>query len=587
MGVRNLFPFLKNVAPGCTKLVSMEDLRGKTIAIDGTLLLNREYTAPWLSVAHPKKNILWTIRLMRLCRDYEILPIVIFDTPQTTAAKARERGMRSARRDQDRVALDVVKAKAAKLEELSDTMKAINNLEKAQQNEVMKQFNQSPKAQEKSATPEIMTMERPVDNKLPSPSTLKVEEQATDAQETDIALPPAEATALAQKLMVQLNAIIDSGTQESASELALLLKLLKGGSGIPIEELQRLRAETKNIVDKLSRQFMFPNFKAIKTTVECLRKYRVPVHFSPRDFEAECTASLYARAGYADYVASEDSDVLVYGVPQLRSFMSLRNTSEDQYTMGVLKVVDPVVMRAELSKTKAGPWSMATFTDFAILCGTDFSQSIDQLSINRAHDAMDSGRTLEDAVKAIEELRYGPGRKKGLQIFRKHESFQADATIARTIFSTFPDRETLWKGLGHRRSSDPQRKHFVKLCLNHEKWAAIEAKILEEEGMTAADITFLDEQIVRAPFAASQRAASQQGHSTEHLAAVKLNDDPSRALSNDSGFVIHSAVKRRAVSGRQPRRKLLGRLPDAHHGFHQILEQFSTTRWSPRQHDMT
>lgn len=100
----------------------------------------------------------------------------------------------------------------------------------------------------------------------------------------------------------------------------------------------------------------------------------------PHEAEGIC-AALYAK-GLVDLVVSEDTDVTVYGAPLLRR-MTTRSRSvpfddnldvkEDRAApIDKLKmnVLDPDVLRKDLSLSKE------EFVDFALLCGTDFTDRI-------------------------------------------------------------------------------------------------------------------------------------------------------------------------------------------------------------------
>jgi hypothetical protein len=87
--------------------------------------------------------------------------------------------------------------------------------------------------------------------------------------------------------------------------------------------------------------------------------YSPPVDV-PREGE-ELAASL-VRAGHADAVASQDSDVLVHGSVLVSGLEATLDRAEDS----VLRVIDPVEVAAALG------FDRRDFVDFCILCGTDY-----------------------------------------------------------------------------------------------------------------------------------------------------------------------------------------------------------------------
>jgi 5'-3' exonuclease len=83
-------------------------------------------------------------------------------------------------------------------------------------------------------------------------------------------------------------------------------------------------------------------------------------------------------------VVSEDTDVALYGAPLLRR-ISTRSTSsfespDEEISKGddwrKMNVLDPVALREALGLTKE------EFIDFALLCGTDFTERIPRYAIS-------------------------------------------------------------------------------------------------------------------------------------------------------------------------------------------------------------
>lgn len=119
--------------------------------------------------------------------------------------------------------------------------------------------------------------------------------------------------------------------------------------------------------------------------------YVQPSADRPHEAEGLC-ATLYSL-GLVDYVVSEDSDVAVYGAPLLRRVSTSRAQSKALDTVDAeveieehvpraslagaplvsktgMNVLDPFKLMDELRLTKE------EFVDFALLCGTDFTERI-------------------------------------------------------------------------------------------------------------------------------------------------------------------------------------------------------------------
>ncbi|BGP48151.1 hypothetical protein JCM10450v2_004023 [Rhodotorula kratochvilovae] len=92
-----------------------------------------------------------------------------------------------------------------------------------------------------------------------------------------------------------------------------------------------------------------------------------PSPAEPHEAEGVCSA-LHAL-GLIDYVVSEDTDVAVYGAPLLRK-ISVTEAGTGRAPKEPMNILDPVTLRSELGLTKE------EFVDFALLCGTDFTERI-------------------------------------------------------------------------------------------------------------------------------------------------------------------------------------------------------------------
>lgn len=110
--------------------------------------------------------------------------------------------------------------------------------------------------------------------------------------------------------------------------------------------------------------------------------------------EAEALASALVRDGYADMVASEDSDVLLYQVPLLRGLSNLS-----------LELVDTLRVYPHMFPHAASPFD--AFLEFALLCGTDFNRTVPGIAATTACRSIAQYGTVE-AVLRMSEPRYAP-----------------------------------------------------------------------------------------------------------------------------------------------------------------------------------
>lgn len=108
--------------------------------------------------------------------------------------------------------------------------------------------------------------------------------------------------------------------------------------------------------------------------------------------EAEAQCVLLVKAKKADAVASEDMDCLTFGAPlQLRGFTQ-RKSKNDPITEIELSMI-----LKELDLT------MDEFIDMCILCGCDYTKSIDGLGPSGAFKLIKEYKTIEKCLEALKE----------------------------------------------------------------------------------------------------------------------------------------------------------------------------------------
>jgi hypothetical protein len=115
--------------------------------------------------------------------------------------------------------------------------------------------------------------------------------------------------------------------------------------------------------------------------------------------EAEALASSLVSCGVADYVASEDTDVLVYaasplvrGITSKNEMMTVMDPSEIMNAMGF-------VANSETSEDER----KKMWVDWALLLGTDFSLRIRNVGPRRALDFLRKWRSIEGVLKGFEQ----------------------------------------------------------------------------------------------------------------------------------------------------------------------------------------
>ncbi|TCD66567.1 hypothetical protein EIP91_001235 [Steccherinum ochraceum] len=156
-----------------------------------------------------------------------------------------------------------------------------------------------------------------------------------------------------------------------------------------------------------------PTLETYEQSKEILGAMGIPCIETTGPFEAEALASSLVLSGYADYVASEDSDVIIYEAPLIRNLSSRK---------------DPLVVISGAEVRSGLQLDRASFIDFALLLGTDFSQRIKNVGPQRALKFIREHRTIE---RVLEKEKQYPPRV-------PEEAYLSQVARARQVFETLP-----------------------------------------------------------------------------------------------------------------------------------------------------
>ncbi|BGP16129.1 hypothetical protein JCM10213_006063 [Rhodosporidiobolus nylandii] len=201
------------------------------------------------------------------------------------------------------------------------------------------------------------------------------------------------------------------------------------------EELEEVIAWSDKLgASHISRSVAVPRalFAEVRALILSLGvPYLEPSPFEP--YEAEGVCSALFNLGLADYVVSEDTDTLVYGAPILRRISTStgesgaqdRDMDRDIRGKQPMAVMDPVVLREQLGLTKE------EFLDFALLCGTDFTERIPRLGPHTALKLVRQHSNIE-AILEHHSDRYVP-------IGGDVEEYLETIRDARALFLNLPD----------------------------------------------------------------------------------------------------------------------------------------------------
>ncbi|EJD51109.1 PIN domain-like protein [Auricularia subglabra TFB-10046 SS5] len=199
------------------------------------------------------------------------------------------------------------------------------------------------------------------------------------------------------ELMLQEGALWESLTAPDASDTA-----------------HALHVRSAAIAASYAKRNAAPSKATYEESQQMLRALGVPCLSSDGPHEGEAFASALVHAGVADYVASEDTDVLVYEAPLLRGLTNLRSP---------LTVISGSEVREALGLSRAA------FVDFALLLGTDFSRRLRGLGPMRSIALIKQHETIEAVLAARSEPMADADR----------EEYLHEIALARAVFNSLPD----------------------------------------------------------------------------------------------------------------------------------------------------
>lgn len=137
-------------------------------------------------------------------------------------------------------------------------------------------------------------------------------------------------------------------------------------------------------VRKMKNQIVTLTQEDFRLSRELFDILGVPYMQAPSEAETHC-AHLCVH-GHASAVMSEDSDVLAYGTP---AFLTKINTGQ-----GVCEFIRYKDVLKELELTPA------QFTDFCIMCGTDYNSNIFRIGPDKAYKLIKKHGSIEGVEKA-------------------------------------------------------------------------------------------------------------------------------------------------------------------------------------------
>ncbi|KAG4305159.1 hypothetical protein PORY_001329 [Pneumocystis oryctolagi] len=475
MGVKYLMSFLRRFAPNSIKKVTGKELRYKTLAIDGTLLIRRGFASPWISTADKFRHIVWALYLARICRFYKVTPIIIFDGQHSTPAKMNEKTRRLYIKENNRKLLAEKIRQATHLKnllEISYEMSKLNTIDRESINLFLKKVIQTYN-QFKYNLSDLNFYENDLGIKL----HIWMKNELFSYRNGSF---------LVEKLLNRIvNYIYDIflySTSELMSELSMLVNL-SDPCAIDMfrNDLEKRQVSMNILVQKLSRRLSSPTWKQISQTKTIFKILGIKVLTFP-GYEAEAVASSLVNNGIADFVVTEDTDTLLFNAKMLRGFMSMKNLANKNCKFPFssnMYVIDPIDIRSSL-----GNISINSFIDFGILCGTDFCNTIYGLGCFGAFFLIQKYKSIELVLENLSKFK----TKRGKQKYIAPENYIQEVQIAREAFMHIPHV----RFLDHKLIA-PGVPWFD---ISENDWERLENSVIEKYKLNISELSFFRQFLV-------------------------------------------------------------------------------------------
>ncbi|TEB18542.1 PIN domain-like protein [Coprinellus micaceus] len=441
MGVQGFLPFLRKCCPDVFRTLPQRfrEIEDSRVVIDGTLITQRFHFSP---SPHPYRHVLGWYRVAEEMRQSRVTATCIFDGKARHNAKMKEV---KRRREAQKITAARGQIEGGRLHRLSQLNKFILSLPTLTPAVVQQSLEALERLSSKDAADKLIQNELETLNSQASDRALS--ELSTPPLEELVHAPPERAgapTELAtlydqfKQSVSQLVTITDEGATPipsltAAEDREIEVLVTKAQAHLAVREnalwthLSVLNVEDKEGLDYLTtlakdivgqsqgmsnsfeRRTNLPTATTYHESREILEAMGIRCVESEGKVEAEGLASAMVLCGHADYVASEDTDVLVYGATLMRNFGS-NNVP--------LELISGEDIQAALGLSREA------YVDFALLLGTDFSQRLKNVGPVRALKFLHDHGGIEGILAA--EVKYPPRASE--------EEYLAEVIAGRSIF---------------------------------------------------------------------------------------------------------------------------------------------------------
>ncbi|KAJ3538865.1 hypothetical protein NMY22_g4988 [Coprinellus aureogranulatus] len=452
MGVHGLLPFLRKSYPDVFRTLRrrFSEIEDTRVVVDGTLITQRFHFSP---SPHPYRHVLGWYRTVEEMGQSRVSAVCVFDGKARHNAKMKEVTRRREAQKLTAARGQLEGGRLHRLELLSSFIQSVPTLHPDTAQRSLKSLRDvSPKDTTDAAVQRALeTLDSEASDS--SLSKLAVTEDVLPSAPSEVAGRADDLAALYYEFKQSLSQLVtindedakpcmtnlqDSTAAEDREVEVLVtraqahLAVKEGDLWASLSHLSlddeaglyhlstlagELVGESKGMSSSFERRTNLPTAATYRESREILEAMGIRCVESEGEIEAEGLASAMVLEGHADFVASEDTDVLVYGATLLRNFgsnsvpLELISGQEIQNALGL---------------------SREAYVDFALLLGTDFSQRLKNVGPVRALKFLQDHGNIEEILAS--ETKYPPK----IPV----EEYLAEVKAARSIFDAKVDLPT-------------------------------------------------------------------------------------------------------------------------------------------------
>ncbi|KAI9595552.1 PIN domain-like protein [Syncephalis fuscata] len=376
MGVRDLTRLLQRFAPTAINEHHAHRYRGWSVAIDASLYIHRFVYAGHLQYAYP--HVVGFYGLCRHLQAWKIRPIFVFDGEQRAETKLRESERRRRLKDQTERELHMARERAERLNRLSVLMNDIDRLNESDKR-LLSYRAKKCWYEVTGETPAHPIMSSELDSEA-APASVEIaltnlreliQEASTVSTTSKVSTTPT--TGFEQRLLKGLPystvATDDTSTQEKFKQ-----------------RMERIITDNHNTLVSLEKRAAYVTGDLVADVKRLIELWGF-LHMSSGSYEAEAMCVSLAAAGISQATVSEDTDAAAFGDYPLLRYFYVRDRPVLEMNFGLA--------RQALGMTKS------QFLDMCILCGTDFSSTLEGIGPIRALKLIQKHGSIEEVIKAV------------------------------------------------------------------------------------------------------------------------------------------------------------------------------------------